>query len=117
MCKNLFSGVLATFLIFMLYAVPVFAAQEEDQCREDGITVRNATMLDLWYKRNDGECLIWIHEHLFTIKSEDSIDIYSDMNCKTLYCTDNPTYKKYKSADADGNCRVKILPACNISDM
>lgn len=117
MCKEIFSKALATFLIFIFFAVPLFAAQEEDQCRGEGIVVRNATMLDLWFTRNGGECLIWIHEHLFTIKSEDSIDIYSDMNCQTLYCADNPTYKDYKSVDINGNCRVNILPDCNVSDM
>jgi hypothetical protein len=117
MCKNLFSGVLATLLIFMLFAVSVSAAQEEDHCRSKGIVVRNATMLDLWYKKNGGKCFIWQHEHLFTIKPEDNIDIYSDMTCQTFYCADNPTYKKYESVDADGDCRVKILPYCNISDM
>jgi hypothetical protein len=115
MYKNIISKVLTAFLIF--FAVPTVAAQEEDPCTREGIVVRNATMLDLWYKRNGGDCLIWIHEHLFTINSEDSIDIYSNMNCQTLYCANNPNYKDYKSFDADGDCRVKILPDCNVSDM
>ena len=117
MYKNIFLKVPATFLILIFFLAPLCAAQEEDTCKREGIVVRNATMLDLWFTRNDGECLIWIHEHLFTIKSKDSIDIYSDMNCKTLYCVDTPTYKDYKSVDINGNCRIKILPDCTLSDM
>jgi len=79
--------------------------------------VRNATMLDLWYKKNDGDCTIWIHEHLFTIKPEDTIKIFSNSNCQTLYCKSNPTYEDFKSIDANGDCRVKILPNCTLSDM
>jgi hypothetical protein len=117
MNKKLFAGVLAPFLIFIFFIVPVFAAPEEDHCGREGIVVRNATMLDLWYKRNGGDCRIWIDEHLFKIKSGESVDIYSDMNCKTLYCAKNPEYKDYKSFDTDGDCRVKILPNCTLSDM
>ena len=79
--------------------------------------VRNAAMTDLWYKKNDGECLIWIHEHLFTIKPGDNIKVYSDLNCQTLYCTNNPTYKDYSSIDSSGDYRVKMLPHCTLSDM
>jgi hypothetical protein len=117
MYKTLYYRVLTTSLIIILIALPLFAAAEEYQCREESITVRNATMLDLWYKKNGGACLMWAHEHLFTIKPEDIIDIFSDMNCQTFYCADNPNYKNYKSIDATENCRVKILPNCNFSDM
>ena len=117
MYKNLYYRVLTTSLIIIFIAVPLLAATEKDQCREEGIMVRNAAMLDLWYKKNGGECFIWKHEHLFAIKPEDSIDIFSDMNCQTFYCANNPNYKNYKSVDATGNCRVKILPNCNLSDM
>ena len=116
MFKNIFSKALVTFLFLIFFAVPMFASQE-DPCKKEGIVVRNATMLDLWFTRNDGECFIWIHEHLFTIESQDSIVVYSDMNCQTLYCADNPTYKDYKSVDVNENCRVKILPDCSVSDM
>jgi hypothetical protein len=88
----------------------------EDQCGEQGITVRNATMLDLWYKKNDGACSIWIHEHLFRIKQGENVKIFSDMNCQTLYCASNPAYKDYQSVDANGDCFVNIFPNCRISD-
>ena len=117
MYKNLYSGVLTISLIIISIAVPLLAATEKDQCREEGIMVRNATTLDLWYKKNGGECFIWTHEHLFTIKPEDRMDIFSDLNCQTFYCANNPNYKDYKSVNATGKCRVKILPNCTLSDM
>ena len=116
MYQNIISTVLITFLIFVFFAVPVAAAQE-DPCSGEGIVVRNATMLDLWFKGKSGECFIWVHEHLLTIGPANSIGIYSDMNCETLYCEENPTYKDYQSVDANGNCRVRILPGCHLADM
>jgi hypothetical protein len=74
-------------------------------------------MLNLWYKKNGGACSIWRHEHRFTIKPQDTITLYSDMDCKTLYCPEHPAYKDYKSLDANGSCGVRILPNCNLSDM
>jgi hypothetical protein len=117
MQKNKFISFTSIPLILILLASPVLAETEEDLCREAGIIVRNATMLDLWYKKNGGQCSIWIHEHLFTIKPEDSINIFSDLNCQTAYCTNNPIYKDYKAVDVTGDCRVKILPNCTLSDM
>ena len=117
MNRNIYSCVLTISLIIIFISIPLSAATEKDQCEEEGIMVRNATMLDLWYKKNGEECFIWIHEHLFAIKTEDSINIFSDLNCQTLYCADNPNYKDYKSVDANGNCRIKILPDCILSDM
>ena len=103
----------------LITALPVGTsfAKEKDACKEQGITVRNATMLDLWYTKNSGQCTIWIHEHLVSIKPGDSLRIFSGMDCKALYCADNPTYKEYRSADTNGDCKVKILPGCSLSDM
>lgn len=39
------------------------------------------------------------------------------MNCQTMFCANNPTYKDYKSVDAAGYCRVKMLPDCTLADM
>jgi hypothetical protein len=105
-----------TILIVALYAVPV-SAETADSCGEQGIIVRNSTMLDLWYKRNGGACTIWIHEHIFVIQPTDKIEIFSDLTCGKLYCDENPSYSVYRSFDANGNCGVKMLPNCNISDM
>lgn len=100
-------------LLLPQMTVPVMA---EDQCGEQGITVRNATMLDLWYKKNAGYCTIWIHEHLFTIKRGESVQIFSDLNCQTLYCSPTPTYKDYQSVDTNGDCFVDIFANCSTSD-
>jgi hypothetical protein len=108
---------LMTATLFLSTLFPMFPAFAEDLCAEGGILIKNMTMLDLWYRRDDGECAIWIHNHVFVIKPKEKVKIYSDMVCETLYCTDNPSYKDYKAADADGNCRVKILPYCTLSDM
>ena len=116
MLRNLYPWVLAVLLVLIISAAPLCAAEEEDQCSEEGITVRNATMLDLWYKSDGGECVIWIHEHLFTIRPEDSVEIYSDMDCQTLYCEDNPTYADYRAVDANGDCWINIYPDCDVSD-
>jgi len=105
--------VMYSALLLPQITVPVMA---EDQCGEQGITVRNATMRDLWYKKNAGKCSIWIHDHRFTIKSGDSVKIFSDINCQTLYCTTNPTYIDYKSVVANVDCFVNIFPDCNISN-
>jgi len=115
--NKLYCRVLTTSLIIIFTTLPLLAATEEDRCSEEGIMVRNATMLDLWYKKNSGECFIWIHEHIFTIKPGDRIDIFSDSDCRTLYCTDKPTYKSYQSIDTAADCRVKILPDCILADM
>ena len=93
------------------------SAAEEAGCAANGITVRNATMLDLWYRQDGGACTIWIHEHLVTVGPEERFEIFSDTDCQTRYCEANPTYKDYRSFDTDGNCRVKILPSCSLSDM
>ena len=106
-------SVICGTLLLHWMAVPVMA---QDHCSEQGITVRNATMLDLWYKKDAAECSIWIHEHLFTINPGDSVKIFLDMNCQTLYCTSNPNYKDYQSADANGDCFVNIFPNCSVTD-
>lgn len=100
-----------------LFCYPLYGTANDDSCSESGIIVRNATMLDLWYKRDDGPCSIWRHGHRFSVRPQDTITLYSDMDCKTLYCPKPPTYKEYKSLDANGSCGVRILPNCNLSDM
>jgi len=116
MSGKFYSIVLIAVMTVAFHPVSLFAGTG-DTCSEGGIMVRNMTMVDRWYKINNGACTIWTHNHMFTIKPEDKIEIFSDLACKTSYCAENPVYKDYKSADADGDCRVRILPNCNISDM
>ena len=117
MNKNLCRVAVIAFLIIAFFAAPSFAATKKDTCAAEGMIVKNMTMLDLWYERNGGECTIWIHDHILMIKPEDTVDIFSDLTCETLYCEDNPAYEDYKSTDQNGDCGVKILPDCTLSDM
>ncbi len=116
MHRNFYFGMSITLLIFALHAVPL-SAEGKDLCSGEGIIVKNMTMLDLWYRKNNGNCTIWIHEHIFKIRPEDIAEIYSDLACKKKYCKNNPTYGDYKSLDTNGDCSVRILPDCNLSDM
>jgi hypothetical protein len=107
-------------LLVALFAAALFleassVVADDDPCTESGILVSNGTMLDLWYKKDKGECSFWIHEHVFTIKPEETVKVYSDMDCATLYCPKDLTYKDCKSFDAKGNCGVRIFPNCNLS--
>ncbi len=111
-----FKGMVPAFMVIALTLIPHLALADEDTCRETGIYIGNQT-LDLWYTRNGGACTIFATGHLITIKPEDTLIIYRDMICKTEYCSNNPTYNDYKFLDANQNCRVRILPECNVSDM
>jgi hypothetical protein len=115
--RILFQKLLSTLAVIALTLIPLLALADEDPCREMGIYIGNQTVLELWYTRNGGDCTIWTHHHILIMKPEDTLIIYRDMICKTEYCSNNPTYNNYKSLDANQNCRVKILPECNVSDM
>jgi len=115
MGRNFYIAIIV-IMIIAFHAMPL-SAETADPCGEQGVIVRNSTMLDLWYKRNGGACTIWIHEHIFVIQPKDTVEIFSDLNCERLYCPNNPTYSDYRSFDTNGNCGVKILPNCSISDM
>ena len=111
-----FKGMVPAFMVIALTLFPLLVSADEDPCREMGIYIGNQTM-DLWYTRNGGACTIFATGHLIIIKPEDTLIIYRDMICKTGYCSNNPTYNDYKFLDANQNCRVRILPECNFSDM
>jgi hypothetical protein len=115
--RILFYRILSPLVFIALISIPLLALAEEDICREIGISIGNQTMLDLWYTRNGGACSILPRGHIITIKLEDTLMFYKDRICETEYCSDNPSYDYYKYIDADQNCRVRILPGCNVSDM
>jgi hypothetical protein len=114
--RILFQKILSTLAVIALTLIPLLALADEDTCRETGIYIGNQT-LNLWYTRNGGACTLFAIGHLIIIKPEDTLIIYRDMICKTEYCSNNPTYNDYKFLDANQNCRVRILPECNVSDM
>ncbi|GMT47377.1 MAG: hypothetical protein IEMM0007_0943 [bacterium] len=108
--------ILSLMFTVFLAINPLQARGQEDACKEKGIVVRNLTTNDHWYKKNDGDCYKWKVSKMFVIKPGDTIDIYSDLTCKTTYCK-AIDYEKYLSYDKNGNCRVKIIPGCVLSDM
>ncbi len=115
MSRKFYFGVLIVF-ICLFFAVPL-SAITKDRCGEEGIIVKNLTMLNLWYKKDGGNCTIWRNNHIFRIKPKDTVEIFSDLACRKFYCEDNPAYEKYKSLDMNSDCGVRILPLCNLSDM
>jgi hypothetical protein len=115
--RSLSQKMLPVLIAMALTLSPLLASAGEDPCQETGIYIGNQTLLNLWYTRNGGECTIWAHHHILIIKPEDKLIVFKDNICKTEYCPDNPTYKVYKSLDANQNCRVRILPECTLSDM
>jgi hypothetical protein len=112
-----FQKILPILIAMALTSFPLLALAEEDPCQEKGIYIANQTMLNLWYTLNGGDCTIWNHHHILIIKPEDKLLLFRDLVCKTKYCPSNPSYKVYKSLDANQNCRVRILPQCTFSDM
>jgi hypothetical protein len=112
-----FQGMVPAFMVIALTLFPLLASAGEDPCRETGIYIGNQTLLNLWYTRNGGDCTIWAHGHILIIKPEDKLIVFRDNICETEYCSENLTYKVYKSLDANQNCRVRILPNCALSDM
>ena len=112
-----FRKILLVLVVMTQLLSPLWVSAVEDPCREAGIYIGNQTGIDVWYNRNGGACTIWNHGHLLIIKPEEVLTIYRDMICNTEYCPKNPAYDDYKSLDANQNCRVRILPDCNLSDM
>jgi len=117
MARGPFQMMLPVLVALALTLSPLLSLADEDPCRETGIYIANQSLLYLWYTRNGGECTIWTHHHIIIIGPEDKLVIFRDLVCQTEYCPNNPTYRVYKSLDANQNCRVRVLPQCNLSDM
>lgn len=117
MYKKLYFWFYTVSVIFVFSTASLGVTAEVDPCKKEGLVVKNLSMTNLWYKIDNGDCIIWKRNYTFVIKPENTIKIFSDLVCETLYCAENPTYADYKSSDTDGDCRVRILPGCNISDM
>jgi hypothetical protein len=98
-----------------LARVPCFAG-DNDPCGDQGITVKNLSFKDLWYKHKDGDCTILKRNYSVEIKPGDEVRLFSDLVCETLYCP-VCTYTDYKAYDANNDCRVKILPENALSDI
>ncbi len=112
-----FRGVAPALMVIALTLFPLLASASEDPCLKTGIYILNQRQLNSWFTRNDGPCTFWEHHYLLTIKPEDILIIYRDMDCKTELFSNNPTYDVYKSFDANRDCRVRILLDGTLSDL
>jgi len=115
--------------------LPFRVTAGEGSCLESGMTISNQTMRDLWV-RGSGEirtnsgtmrdvwgkvsgerCFLWRNHRLLELKPGVTAVIYRDMNCQTEYCPMSITVDSLMLLDLDQNCRVRVLPDCNLSDM
>jgi hypothetical protein len=104
-------------VVIALSLFPLSASADDDPCRETGIYILNQTQVHQWFTRNEGPCTHWTHHYSLTIKPEDALLIYSDLECKAEYFSKNPTYDDYKSLDVNQDCRVRILLDGTLSDL
>ena len=112
-----FQGMVPAFMVFALTLFPLLASADEDPCRKTGVFILNQTQVHHWFTRNEGPCTHWTHNFLLTIKPEDVLIIYKDLECKKEQFSKIPTYDDYKSLDANQNCRVRILFDGTLSDL
>jgi hypothetical protein len=106
--------ILPVFFLFSFLSVCI--AADGDLCAGQGITVRNLSLDDLWYMREGSSCVMLKRNYSFDLQPETRPGVFSDMLCTAPFCPPY-RYEDYQSYDADGNCRVKILPGCVLSDM
>ena len=112
-----FKGMIPAFMVIALTLFALLGSADEDACRKTGIYILNQSQVNSYFTRNDGPCTYWRHHYLLTIKPEDTLIIYEDVDCKTEYFSKNPTYDDYKSFDINGDCRVRILLDGTLSDL
>jgi hypothetical protein len=116
MSKKIIFIAFPVFLLWFFSTASVCVAEEGDTCADQGITVRNHSLDDKWYKRQEGQCTLLKRDYSFTIKPQENVGVFLDMVCETPFCP-SLKYADYKSSDENRDCRVKILPGCAISDM
>jgi hypothetical protein len=107
---------LSAVFLFLFYAMSPCFAKDEDPCKDQGITVKNLSFKEIWYKPQGGSCIVLKRHHTFTIKPAEEIRLFSDIVCETAYSPAR-LYTDYKSYDVNGDCGVRILPHHTLSDM
>jgi hypothetical protein len=118
MDTKIYFCILAILLVSSSVIAPLSAATEADPCAKEGIIIKNLTLRnDLWYRKNKGDCTLLRRHHTTAITPEDTLEIFSDLVCKSLYCPCPSTYTYYRSLDKDGDCKIRILPESNLTDM
>ena len=114
--KKILPVFLSVFFLFLFSAMSACFATDKDPCKDQGITVKNLAFKEIWYKPEGGSCFVLKRHKTFTIKPSEETGLFSDIACRTPYCPAR-IYSEYKSYDADGNCKVRILPHNKLSDM
>ncbi len=111
--------VLLFFVLGFVLTFPRFssAGEIQDQCKERGIIVKNLTTRDLWFKRDGGECYLWDENKTFAVRAGERVEIFSDLVCETRYCENIRSYEDYRAFDTNGDCSIRVLPACSLSDI
>ncbi len=116
MIRNLYPIIFSVFLLISLLTNPFWAFAEEDACAEKGILVKNMTTFNLWSRVDQGACYIYQKNKFVRVLPGEKIGIFSDLVCLTSHC-DDFTYEKFLSSDGNGDCRVRINPGCEVSDL
>ena len=104
-------------LMMIAMALSPLRVWAEDGSCETGIIVGNQTMRDLWIKGGDGRCHIWRKHGTLKVRPEVTVIVYHDTACQAEYCSMSISFDGLMSIDLDKNCRVRMLPDCNLSDM
>jgi hypothetical protein len=115
--RTFFIGLSVSFCIILVLAFPLSAETDKAACAQEEIVVKNLTLIDLKYKKGGGNCTALKRAYQFVMKPEETVEIFSDLICEKPYCSTSFSYQDLRYADTDGNCRVRILPNCTLSDM
>ncbi|MEW6585784.1 MAG: hypothetical protein AB1442_09280 [Nitrospirota bacterium] len=108
--------ILPILLLSIFLTVSLCAAADGEPCAGKGLTIKNLSIVDVWYKSSNGECIKLKRNYSFVVGPEDKVGVFSDMICKTLYCS-SQEYSDYISFDENGDCRIRFLPGCVLSDI
>lgn len=98
-------------------AAHLSAAVNAAHCKKEGVAVRNLTLVDRWYRKNEGDCSLLRQYYSFVVGPDDTVEIFQNMTCETPYCKDKLGYEDFRRIDENGNCRVRIILDCDLSDM
>ncbi len=114
--KKILPVSLSVAFLLLLCAASASLAADEDPCNDQGVIVKNLALKEIWYQPQGGSCIVLKRHSTFTIKPSEEVGLFSDILCKTPYCPAR-LYTDYQSFDADGNCKVRVLPFNALDDM
>lgn len=79
-----------------------------DSCYVGGISLRNQSGATRYYRRNGGGCTNWNNNSNISVAVADSIEVFSNNTCTTIYCTPTAGYCDQKSQDSDADCQTRM---------